>query len=267
MPNREIRESCRSSETLAQLTAGAERFFWRLTTSADDFGRFDARPAVLRAECFKVMLAKITEAQVIAWLKELLKADLVRVYTQDGKVYGYFVTWPKHQRKRAKYSKYPVPPADDDTCRQMTAYAAVSSIEAVRSRIEAVSSEETEDNTTTSRGSSPRAVAVAVDWSIAEWPSPEALVHLYNEMAPDNVPAVETLSEKRKARARQVLRLMPARAWWIEVFEEYQRSRFLSGKSPPSPEHKGFRPDFDWLLSTSKTGTENYVKVHDGGYR
>src|SRR5690606_19853196 len=44
--------------------------------------------------------------------------------------YLYFVTWEKHQQKRAKHSKYPDPPSDgersnsyDITCNQPIAYA------------------------------------------------------------------------------------------------------------------------------------------------
>ena len=68
MPNRIIRESCRSSETLALLSHGAERMFWRLTTVADDSGRFQAAPKILLADCFKVMADRVRPAHVAAWL-------------------------------------------------------------------------------------------------------------------------------------------------------------------------------------------------------
>jgi hypothetical protein len=42
--------SCRTSGTLAKLTHGTERFCWRLTTYADDCGRFPSSPAVPRAQ-------------------------------------------------------------------------------------------------------------------------------------------------------------------------------------------------------------------------
>jgi len=107
VPNRDIKESCRSSETLALLSHGAERLFWRLTTLADDFGRFDARVAVVRAECFKVMLEKIRPLDVERWLGELATSGLVYQYTVGGKPYGEFVTWAQHQRQRATNSKWP----------------------------------------------------------------------------------------------------------------------------------------------------------------
>lgn len=98
------------------------------------------------------------------------------------------------------------------------------------------------------------------------WGRPEDLVALYNSQAPDNVAAVEELSEKRREKAKKALRQFPLEAWWQEVFVQYRRSKFLRGVTPPREGHTSFRPDFDWLLSTGKNGVENYVKVHDGMY-
>ena len=103
-------------------------------------------------------------------------------------------------------------------------------------------------------------------WETVPWGTPEALAHLYNEVAPDNCPAVESLSTRRREKARAALRQFPDRAWWADCFREYQRSKFLSGKLPAAEGHKNFKPDFDWLLSNGKDGAENYVKVHDGRY-
>ena len=108
MPNRIIRESCRSSKTLAKVGGDAERLFWRLTTVADDYGRFDADPQVVRSDCFKVM-DWVKTTQVIKWLGELGKADLIRLYDAQGKRYGFFTTWFDHQRRRDSKSKWPEP--------------------------------------------------------------------------------------------------------------------------------------------------------------
>jgi len=125
MPTRDIKESCRTSRTLAKVSAQAERLFWRLTTYADDFGRFPADADVVRANCFSVMLDTVRENHVTNWLMELSGVDLIRFYTgSDGKTYGFFPTWAKHQRTRAKHSKYPAP-SSADICRQMPADVAV----------------------------------------------------------------------------------------------------------------------------------------------
>ena len=119
MPTRDIKESCRTSLTLAQISHGAERLFWRLTTYADDFGRMPADAGVLRGQCFSAMLDAVRESDVSEWLVELEAADLLRLYkTNDGKTFAFFPTWRKHQRVRAKHSKYPSP-SSADICRQM----------------------------------------------------------------------------------------------------------------------------------------------------
>jgi hypothetical protein len=109
-PNRIISESCRSSKTLDQLSAEAERMFWRLTTVADDFGRFMADPALMATACFplKVGTQGIVK-DVGAWYEELEIVRLVQTYRIGERLYGFFVTWDDHQSRRAKYSKYPDP--------------------------------------------------------------------------------------------------------------------------------------------------------------
>ena len=127
MPNRDIKESCRTSKTLALLSHGAERLFWRLTTCADDYGRMEADAVIIRSACFPRMLAKVSLANVKTWLKELHSAELIQFYQGPGlqgdrKDLLFFCTWDKHQRRRAVNSKYPSP-TSDNICRPMTAHA------------------------------------------------------------------------------------------------------------------------------------------------
>lgn len=252
MPTRDIKESCRTSETLAHLSHGAERLFWRMVTYADDFGRMPADVRVVRAACFPLMLQKVKEGDVQTWLNELEAADLIRGYRDaDGKPFAFFTTWSKHQRTRAKHSKYPVP-AYADTCRQMPADAADKDRVVPKN-----------PKNPTSDNPSPRAEEAV---GVAPWGRPEDLVALYNAQAPDNVAAVEELSEKRREKAKKALRQFPLEAWWREVFVQYRRSKFLRGLTKPAEGHGSFRPDFDWLLSVGKNGIENFVKVHDGMY-
>lgn len=116
MPNRMIRESARTSPTLAKLSHGAERLFWRLTTLADDYGRFNAEPSVVRALCFPTMLERAHQRHVEGWLTELRAATLIRCYRVGDKHVAAFVTWDQHQRIRAKESKFPDPPSSADIC-------------------------------------------------------------------------------------------------------------------------------------------------------
>lgn len=121
MPNRMIRESCRTSPTLDELSDGAERTFWRLTTVADDYGRFEADPRVVLSACYPLRAGRLDVGQVEAWLKEMVSVGLVLLYRVGQKLYGVFVSWAKHQQIRAKRSKYPEPPASDSICQQTLA--------------------------------------------------------------------------------------------------------------------------------------------------
>ncbi len=111
MPSRIIRESCRTSPNLDQLSDGAERLFWRLTTVADDHGRFDADPRVVLAACFPLKVGNISVETITIFLKELESTQLVRMYEVESRRYGHFVTWQKHQRQRDTKPKHPDPPA------------------------------------------------------------------------------------------------------------------------------------------------------------
>lgn len=106
MPNRFIRESCRSSRNLDKLSDFEERLFWRLLTTADDYGRFLADPEIVRAACFpykSLSVEKVTGA-----LLGLQSHHLITLYTVDDRQYGEFVTFQKHQGKaRARAPKYP----------------------------------------------------------------------------------------------------------------------------------------------------------------
>src|SRR3990167_8613083 len=126
MPNRFIKESIGSSETLAQLSGDEERHFWRLVVQADDFGRFDARPHVVRARAYSAMLTNVDEAESERRTLAVEKVGLIQLYVSEGRPYGQIVTWAKHQQTRAKVSKYPQMISSDITRYQPLAYAPVS---------------------------------------------------------------------------------------------------------------------------------------------
>lgn len=117
MPDRIIRESICTSDTLNQLTDFEERFWNRLLVNCDDYGRFDARPAILKGRLFPLMDGK-TQKDMTNALSRLASVGLVELYEVDGKPFLRVVTWDKYQRIRAKRSKYPEP---QGVCCQMTA--------------------------------------------------------------------------------------------------------------------------------------------------
>lgn len=123
MPNRILYESICCSDTLAQLTPEAERFFYRLLVQCDDFGRFDARPSVLRSRCFQLQVDEVSLEQVEAWLDCLSEVGLIQRYRSGERAYLQVTTWQAHQRTRAARSKFPDPPAVDSNGARMSASA------------------------------------------------------------------------------------------------------------------------------------------------
>ncbi|MDR7496816.1 MAG: hypothetical protein QN174_07655 [Armatimonadota bacterium] len=122
MPNRIIRESCRTSPNLNSISAEAERLFWRQVTVADDHGCFDADPRVMLAQCFPLLIGTVTVEQVQAWRDECVRADLMRLYEHKGRTYGVFPTWFEHQRAARSKRKFPAPPRKTPDVPQSSAF-------------------------------------------------------------------------------------------------------------------------------------------------
>jgi len=108
MPNRILKESICTSDTIATLSAEEEVFFYRLLVQCDDFGRFDGRPAILKARCYPLR-PDMSEVEIEASLASLARAGLVVCYEVKEKVYLEVCNWTEHQRIRIKRSRYPEP--------------------------------------------------------------------------------------------------------------------------------------------------------------
>lgn len=108
MPNRIIKDSITKSEKLNELTDFQFRLWVHLITYVDDYGRGDARPAIIRGACFPLR-DRITNKDIEKGLADLAGAGCVSLYTVDGKPYLHFPNWEKHQRVRQKVSKCPGP--------------------------------------------------------------------------------------------------------------------------------------------------------------
>lgn len=108
MPNRILKESICSSESINGLSAFEETFFYRLIVNCDDYGRFDARPAILKARLFPLK-ERVSLKDIESALGKLADVGCVRLYRVDSKPYLYLPTWEVHQNVRAKKSKYPEP--------------------------------------------------------------------------------------------------------------------------------------------------------------
>ena len=119
MPNRIIKESICTSDSIDNLTWFEEVMFYRLIVNCDDYGRFDGRAAVIKSRLFPLK-DNITVKAVEAAINKLVSVELVALYVFEGKPYLHLPTWDSHQQIRAKRSKYPSPDdADDSICNHM----------------------------------------------------------------------------------------------------------------------------------------------------
>lgn len=107
MPTRYLKPGIRDSEAIDALSPMAETFFYRLIVTVDDFGRADARPAMLKSACYPIKEA-VTAGQCEAMLAELHRAGLVLVYVVGGKPYLQLCKWDN--APRSQISKFPAPP-------------------------------------------------------------------------------------------------------------------------------------------------------------
>ena len=112
MPNRIIHESAFTSEKIAALTDFEFRLWVGLITLADDLGRGDARPAIVRGRLFPFH-EKLTNRAVERALEALEKVGCIERYTVRGKPYFRFPHWEDHQRVRNVRPKYPGPEEAD----------------------------------------------------------------------------------------------------------------------------------------------------------
>ena len=149
MPNRIIKESICSSDTIDELSWLEEVFFYRLMVNVDDYGRFDARPAILKARLFPLK-ANVTEKQIEQMLNKLDTTGIIGTYTVGGRPYLQLTSWEKHQTIRNHKSKYPSAdeadePAVEFNCIQLNSDARKCPRNPIQSISESIS--ESESNT------------------------------------------------------------------------------------------------------------------------
>jgi hypothetical protein len=134
MPNRIIKESICTSEEIDGLPLSAEVLFYRLMVNADDHGRFDARLKMVASKCYPLKSIDIKSIQQD--LGRLHDSGLVMLYEVDGRPYGMFIKWAKHQQIRAKRAKYPDPETGSDiTCNHLQANVHVNQSNPIQTQV------------------------------------------------------------------------------------------------------------------------------------
>jgi len=155
MPNRIIKESICTSDTLDQLSWFEEVVFYRLVVNCDDYGRFDGRIPIIKNRLFPLK-EKVTNKSIAEAINKLSTAGLVIPYEYDGKPILQLVTWDKHQTVRNKRSKYPAIDGSEETtatenvrllsiesnCMQLNANVTVIQSNPIQSESESISESE-----------------------------------------------------------------------------------------------------------------------------
>ena len=95
------------SDKVDALSVHAERFFTRLIMKVDDYGCFNADTRILKAALFPLKLDSVREADLLRWMAECQKSDLIVIYEVSKKRYLQINDF-KQRLDRAK-SKYPLP--------------------------------------------------------------------------------------------------------------------------------------------------------------
>jgi hypothetical protein len=103
MPNRLLRDGICTSDSINLLDLDEEILFYRLLVVADDFGFMDARPVIIKAQCFPLR-ETATPPLIERWLCGLAAKGLIERYRgPDGKPYLAINKWEQRQRSRPKY--------------------------------------------------------------------------------------------------------------------------------------------------------------------
>jgi hypothetical protein len=111
MPDRILRAGILTSESVTKLSWGAEVFYRRLFSIADDFGRYDGRKSILRAQLYPLQLDKVGESDIGKWMLETAEAGLVRFYAVEGEELLEIAKFD--QRVRSTKSKWKSPQVAD----------------------------------------------------------------------------------------------------------------------------------------------------------
>src|SRR5690349_8951593 len=194
MPKRFLKESIKTSHTLKQLSDGAFRTFMNLIVTQDDYGRFHGDLDVLRSACYP--FADRPKVKFEKEIGELVDSGLLRFYQVGERTFCLLETFIDHQgAPRAQNSKFPAPTDSkgDIICMQMNA----DSLD-VR-----IPNSDVRGSVSDIRDTPPTPSQEGSANGHKPWPSPEALVELYNSESADELPEIRTISPARRKKAAQ----------------------------------------------------------------
>ena len=110
MPNRIIKESILTSPNFNRLSEGAEKHFYRLLLTTDDWGCTEITPAVIKGKCYPLK-PKVTITNIEVWNQELVDNKILRVWDEKDRVFGEYITFDVHNELSERHNpKTPCPP-------------------------------------------------------------------------------------------------------------------------------------------------------------
>lgn len=114
MNDRLIRGGIIDSERVNSLSWAAECFYRRLQSLVDDYGNYDGRIDVLRADAYKLKLNQVSTADVSSWLQLCEHAGLIRCYEVENKSYIHLLDFgQKLKRFKRKFPASPDEPPEE----------------------------------------------------------------------------------------------------------------------------------------------------------
>lgn len=256
MPNRILKNSICSSDTIDSLSWFQEVVFYRLLVNCDDYGRMDARPKLLKSMLFPLK-DRLSSKDVEDAVQRLADVGCVRLYEVEGKPYLYLPTWGSHQNIRAKKSKYPEPEKEIPTA----SYCNSTNVnENIRNQMNTDESKcprnpiqsnpiqsEYESEYKSETAVRPPSSSEKIDYNF--------IFELFNRIC-KSYPKITAYSEARKKAIRERFKSGYTVDDFKTVFEKAENSDFLKGKN-----NRNWSANFDWLIKD-----ENIAKVLDGNY-
>lgn len=262
MPSRVIRGEINRSESLSAVSIEAELTFRALLMAADDYGRFDARPAILKAELFP-MRASATPSKVLGWIQELaaLADPPVILYESDGRPYLYMPSWERHRGggKRGAASRYPAPPQEILGSPRKSADPLPSSVLRVASsgsRVADQSAETPAPPATTAKATGLYAPLTETQWvELRAWAASAVKAGKLSAQAADPKwlsDQIERCEDHWAAKGKQIKRWPAAVRNWLRKAEE-----FRARDAPTHPQTNGANaklqpPAVAWLTQEQK---------------
>lgn len=114
MGRRMFSDSLFTSESIADLTDFEFRMWVSLILMADDAGRGDARPAIIKGQAFPFR-DQVAKKDITATLESLAGKERIGLYEVGGKPYYFLPGWNATQRIDRARPKYPAPIPDEDS--------------------------------------------------------------------------------------------------------------------------------------------------------